>query len=69
MRARLKALGNSLGIIIPREIVNQLGLKEGQQVEISIRPLQDIKRLFGRYPTGNAQEAKEEMRKGWHDDL
>lgn len=68
-KVKLKAWGNSLGAIIPKEIVNQIGLKEGEEVEISVRPVTtDIKRLFGRYPTGNAQEAKEEMRAGWRDD-
>jgi hypothetical protein len=30
-------------------------------------PLADVKRLFGNYPTGSAQKAKDEMRKGWRD--
>lgn len=66
-RVKLKAWGNSLGAIIPKEIVNQAGLREGEEVEISIRPVTNVKRLFGRYPTGNAQKAKDEMRTGWHD--
>jgi len=61
------ARGNSLGAIIP-EIVNQIGLREGEEVEISVRSVTDIKRLFGKYPTDSAQKAKNEMRKGWRDD-
>jgi antitoxin component of MazEF toxin-antitoxin module len=64
-RVKLKAWGNSLGAIIPKEIVNQIGLKEGEEVEISVRPVTDTKRLFGKYPSGNAQKAKDEMRAGW----
>lgn len=67
-KVKLKAWGNSLGAIIPKEIVNQIGLKEGEEVEISVRPVtRDIKRLFGKYHTGSAQEAKDEMRAGWRD--
>jgi antitoxin component of MazEF toxin-antitoxin module len=66
-RVKLKAWGNSLGAIIPKEVVNQAGLREGEEVEISVRPVTNVKRLFGRYPTGSAQEAKDEMREGWRD--
>jgi antitoxin component of MazEF toxin-antitoxin module len=68
-KVKLKAWGNSLGAIIPKEIVNQIGLKEGEEVEISLRPVtRDIKRLFGKYHTDSAQEAKDEMRRGWADE-
>lgn len=68
-KVKLKAWGNSLGAIIPKEIVNQIGLKEGEEVEISLRPVtRDIKQLFGKYHTGSAQEAKDEMRTGWADE-
>lgn len=65
LKARLKAWGNSLGVIIPKEVVNQIGLKEGQEVEVSLRKAADIKHLFGKYPVGDAQKAKDEMREGW----
>ena len=67
-RVKLKAWGNSLGVIIPKNIVDQIGLRDGEEVEISVRPVTDIKRLFGKYPTGSAQKAKEELRGGWRDD-
>lgn len=68
-KVKLKAWGNSLGVIIPKAVVNQIGLKEGEEVEITVRPgSDDIKRLFGKYHTGSAQEAKDEMRAGWQDD-
>ena len=66
-RVRLKAWGNSLGAVIPKALVNEIGLKEGQEVEISVRPTGEVKRLFGKYPTGSAQKAKDEMRAGWLD--
>lgn len=66
-RVRLKAWGNSLGAVIPKALVNEIGLKEGQEVEISVRPIGQVKRLFGKYLTGSAQKAKDEMRAGWRD--
>ncbi len=66
-RTKVKAWGNSLGVIIPKEIVNQIGLKEGQEVEISVRRPADIKRLFGKYRLGEGQKVKDEMRTGWRD--
>jgi len=66
-RVRLKAWGNSLGAVIPKALVNEIGLKEGQEVEISVRPTREVKRLFGKYPTGSAQKTKDEMRAGWRD--
>lgn len=66
-RVRLKAWGNSLAAIIPRHIVKELGLKNGQEVEISVRPATGVKGLFGKYPTGSGQKAKEEMRTGWRE--
>lgn len=39
----------TLGVITPGEIVSQIGSKEGEKVEISVRPTAtNIKRLFGR---------------------
>ena len=66
-RVKLKAWGNSLGAVIPKDMVNEIGLREGQEVEISVRPAIDVTDLFGKYPTGSAQKAKDEMRAGWRD--
>lgn len=63
MRVRLRAWGDSLDAVIPGHIVKELGLKKGQEVEISIRPATDT--LFGKYPAGSAQKAKDEMGAGW----
>ena len=68
-RVRLKKWGKSLGAIIPKKVVKQAGLKEGEEVEISVRPVSDIKRLFGRYHTGiSTQRIKNDMKAGWQDD-
>jgi antitoxin component of MazEF toxin-antitoxin module len=64
-KAKLKRWGNSFGIVVPKEIVEKEGLKEGEEVEISVRKASDTKHLFGRYPFKDLQLEKEEMRKGW----
>jgi antitoxin component of MazEF toxin-antitoxin module len=64
-RSKLKRWGNSYGVVVPKEIVEREGLKEGEVVEISVRKAADIRRLFGKYPFGDLQAQKETMRKGW----
>ena len=64
-KAKLKRWGNSYGVVVPKEVVEKEGLKEGEVVEISVRKASDIRRLFGKYPFKDLQFEKEEMRKGW----
>jgi len=64
-RAKLKRWGNSYGVVVPKEVVEREGLKEGELVEISVRKAADVSRLFGRYPFKDLQAEKEAMRKGW----
>lgn len=58
--------GNSLGITIPRDIVEREHLHENQKVVIEIRHAVDIRKLRGlvnfRKPT---QQIKDDMRTGW----
>ena len=64
-KSKLRRWGNSLGVIIPRELVAKEGLREGEEVEISLRKISDIKALRGKFPIESLQRAKDEMRKGW----
>lgn len=64
-KAKLKRWGNSYGVVVPKEMVEKEGLKEGEEVEISVRKASDIKHLFGKYLFKDLQFQKEEMRKGW----
>ena len=58
--------GNSLGIAIPKEIVDKEHLHENQKVIIEIKKAADIQKLKGlihfKKPT---QKIKDEMRAGW----
>ena len=64
-KSKLKRWGNSFGVVVPKEVVEKEGLKEGEEVEISVRRASDIRQLFGKYPFKNLQLQKERMRKGW----
>jgi antitoxin component of MazEF toxin-antitoxin module len=64
-KSRLKRWGNSYGVLVPKEIVEKEGLREGEMVEISVRKAADVTRLFGKYPFKDLQTEKEAMRKGW----
>ncbi len=66
-KSRLKRWGNSYGVIVPKRLVEEEGLKEGEEVEVSVSRIVDIKSLRGRFPVENLQREKEEMRKGWSD--
>ncbi len=60
--------GNSLGITIPREIVEEEKLEENQEIIVDIRKKTDIRRIrgLGKFKK-SAQQLKDEMREGWHD--
>ncbi len=46
---KVKKWGNSFGIILPKEIINNQGIKEGVEIEVSIRPKHKTKAkdIFG----------------------
>ncbi len=64
-RSKLKRWGNSFGVLIPKEVVEKEGLREGEEVQVSITKTTDIQHLFGKYPFKNLQKQKEKMREGW----
>lgn len=64
--ARIRRIGNSLGIIIPREEVNRKKLKEGDLVEVEVLRRVSMKEMFGSIKfRKTAQEMKNELRKEW----
>jgi len=65
VRTKLKKWGNSLGIIIPKEILLNNALKEGEEVLIDIEKNRDLSDVFGTIKNSklNAQEIKDQIRK------
>ena len=64
-KAKVKCWGNSLGIVLPKALVDEEELREGEEVEITVRKISDVRSLRGKYPFKNLQQEKEEMKRGW----
>ncbi len=58
--------GDSIAVIIPREIVAEENIRPKDTLHIVIQKEQDISDLFGRFKTKKTpQQLKDESRKGW----
>ena len=49
IRAVLKRWGNSYGVVIPKDVAAKQGIKENDEVEVTITRAGDMRSLFGRY--------------------
>ncbi|MBI2144184.1 hypothetical protein HYU17_03475 [Candidatus Woesearchaeota archaeon] len=65
--ARVRGWGNSLGIVIPQEKVEEAGLVKGQEVTVEVKAENPLKAVFGilKDKKIDAQKAKDELRKEW----
>ncbi len=63
---RIKKIGNSLGIIIPKEEADREKIKEGDLVEVEVLRCINLEEMFGSVKfRKTAQELKDEMRREW----
>ena len=49
-KAKVRRVGTSLGVLIPKEVIEGGKIKEGQEVELSLlrrRKLEEIEKMFG----------------------
>jgi len=66
IEAETRKWGNSLGITIPKKVIDAEHLQPDQKVIIDIRRKVSLQRLKGILTTKKtAQQIKEEMRSGW----
>lgn len=66
IEVEIKKWGNSIGIILPKFIIDSQGLKEKDKIIINLVKKADIHKTFGsqkRSMTG--QEFKDMVRQGW----
>jgi len=67
-----KKWGSSIGIIIPKEVVDAKRIKENDEIVIEVKTRPLAGNLFGRFPEltsrRSAQELKDEAREGWLSD-
>ena len=64
-KAKVKRWGNSLGIVLPKTLVEEEGLKEGKEVKVTVRKVSDVRSVRGKYPFKDLQHDKEEMKRDW----
>ena len=66
-KTKIREWGNSLGVIIPKEIIIKEGLRVNEQVIISIDRKQTLEDFFGKGKCKNidTQKMKDESRKIW----
>jgi len=58
--------GNSLGITLPKELVDEEHIQENQRIIVEVKQVVDVRSLRGLIKfKKSAQEIKEEMRKSW----
>jgi len=65
--AKVRRWGNSLGIVLPKKLVEEWHIKEGDKVSIpNLIKVADLSDIFGKVKfKESAQELKDEGRKGW----
>lgn len=65
VKTKIKCWGNSLGIVLPKNLVDEEDLTEGEEVEVTVRKVSDVRSLRGKYPFKDLQHEKNEMKRGW----
>ena len=59
--------GSSIGVVLPKEIVDEVGIKPDETIRIDIRKQVKVKDVFGMFPEWKrpTQEIKDKARAGW----
>lgn len=59
--------GSSIGVVLPKELVDEIGIKPDEKITIDIKKRPLAKEFFGMFPNWGkpTQEIKDEMRAGW----
>lgn len=65
IKVKLRKWGNSLGVVIPQEILQSVNKSEGDEVTLLIRKEDNITDLFGKLKNWkiNSQKFKDDIRK------
>jgi len=66
VNGRVVRIGNSLGILIPKDEVRRHGLKPGDSIELEVEKRANLTELFGSLKSQKTtQQLKDEAREGW----
>ena len=63
----IRKWGNSMGVVVPKDVLREKNLQEGEEVTIIIEKKRSIKELFGSLKSlkVDSQKLKDELRKEW----
>ena len=66
VEARVRKWGDSIAVIIPRDIAKSERIRANDMVRVSIRKEHDVSDFFGAFKTRKTpQQLKDESRTGW----
>ena len=67
IEARTRKIGGSVGIILPKNVVEKEDIKPNQTIKIEIVPRPKAREIWGLFPEIKTptQKLKDEARKGW----
>jgi len=69
VEVKIKKWGNSMGVILPKGLVDKEGLKENDRVVIEVVRKADLSKIFGTIKGSDrkmsGQEMKDMVRRGW----
>lgn len=69
VNGRVRRVGNSLGLILPKDEVERHGIVEGDIVELEVERKTNLEELFGSLVfQKETLELKGEAREGWGDE-
>ena len=66
-KARAKEWGNSIGIVLPKEVVSREHIFPNEEITIEIKPKNILRETFGTLKGWkiDSQKVKDELRKEW----
>ena len=66
IEVEIKKWGNSIGIILPKSLISEEGLKENDKIVVNIVRKTDLSKTFGKEKRNlSGQEFKDIVRQGW----
>ena len=67
IETKTRKWGSSIGLILPKSLVDEIGIKPNEKITIEVKKRPLAKEFFGKFPNWgkSTQEIKDEMRAGW----
>ena len=68
IETKTKKWGSSIGVVLPKTLVDEVGIKPNETIVIEVKKRLKVKEVFGLFPRTSkktAQQIKDEIRAGW----